>query len=279
VSESLYLRDSISAPLIPPGTPVVGGYGDGRYLWPAEWWDLFPNAVKLVIVVSAAHIGDVLDVETGNATPRQVPAWVAAFNRAARRAATIYCDRDTWPAVIAALAASGIDPAGPRVDWWIGTLDGTLTPPVPPGGKAPVAVQYLDTGGYDQSLIFDPSWVGLEGPVGIGQTASDGDLVEIHHLMQVAIFGTVDPSGQGAFVDAVRAGTALNTVGDGWRATEQAQAHAAAMAALVATTSQVGDLVARVEALERSEPQPGPVAPHTHPVTTSGTSGAATVTP
>jgi hypothetical protein len=33
------------------------------------------------------------------------------------------------------------------------------------GGKAPVAMQVWDTGDYDQSVILDPSWVGLGPPV------------------------------------------------------------------------------------------------------------------
>jgi hypothetical protein len=164
---ALLLRDSIEAPLIPTDTPVVAGYGDGKYIWSpswkdgSNWFDLFPSSVKLVIVVSAADAGDILDVETGDATPDQVPNWCARFNRPGRRAPTIYCDRNTWPQIIDALASAGVNPAGPHVDWWIGTLDGTQTVTVPPGGKPPVAVQYIDTGAYDESIIHDPTWVGL----------------------------------------------------------------------------------------------------------------------
>ena len=162
----LLLRDSIDAPLIPRDTPVIAGYGDGRYCWSpawkasgglpagANWWDLFPRSVQLVIVVNAANAGDVLDVEWGDASPADVPGWCDRFNRPGRRAPTIYCDRNTWPMV---QQAAG----GRRVDYWIGTLDGTRDV------AGAVAVQYTDTGAYDESVIHDPSWVGLEDPMAL----------------------------------------------------------------------------------------------------------------
>lgn len=175
---SLILRDSIDAPLIPRDTPVVAGYGDGRFIWspawkasgglPAgtNWWDLFPAAVHLVIVVTPGHLGDIADVEFGDFTPADTPGFVRAFNRPGRRAATFYCNRSTWPQIVDALAAAGLDPTA--VDWWIGTLDGTTdlfygSPGVaPPAGLRVVAIQTVDTGAYDESVIVDPSWVGLE---------------------------------------------------------------------------------------------------------------------
>lgn len=164
---SLVLRDSINAPLIPRPTLVVAGYADGRYLWSpswldgSNWWDLFPNSVHLAIAVFARDAGDILDVETGDATPAEAPLWCRSFSRPGRRAPTLYCSRSAWPSVIAYLQAAGIDPAGPGVDWWLSTLDGTVNVPVPAGGKTPVAVQVIDTGDYDESVILDPSWVGL----------------------------------------------------------------------------------------------------------------------
>ncbi len=203
----MILRDSVDAPLIPRDTPVVAGYGDGSYMWspswkasgglPAgsNWFDLFPNAVRLVIVVNAANAGDILDVESGDATPAQVPGWCRRFNRPGRRAPTVYCNRDTWPLVIAALQAAGIDPAGPDIDWWISTLDGTVDVPVKPGGKAPALVQYVDTGAYDESVIHDPSWVGAVPSDPLPPVTAGGDA-------QVAIAPRMD--GQGVNVDVIR---------------------------------------------------------------------------
>jgi hypothetical protein len=149
------MRDSIDARGIPQDTPVVAGYGDGRYVWSpswadgSNWWDLFPNAVQLSIVVSAADQGDILDVEPGNATPAECPGWCDRFNRPGRRAPTIYTNRATWPQVQAAVGSR-------RVDYWISTLDGTQQV------AGAVAVQYTDVGAYDESAIWDGSWVGMQ---------------------------------------------------------------------------------------------------------------------
>jgi hypothetical protein len=80
--------------------------------------------------------------------------------------------------------------------------------------------------------------------MGIGSAASDGDLVGIHHVMQLALFGVVDPSGQQAFIDAVRSGVDLNTIWDGWAAIPGAVAYGAALGRLVAVEGTVDHLAA-----------------------------------
>lgn len=142
----MIMRDSITAADIPVNTPVVAGYVDGRYVWSAADWDRFPNAVKLTIATSSQSSADILDVETGDATPAETPGWVDRFNRPGRRRPTIYCNRASWRAVQDVLGTR-------NVEYWISTLDGTE---VVPGA---VAVQYTDTGGYDESLISDPTWM------------------------------------------------------------------------------------------------------------------------
>jgi hypothetical protein len=157
----LLLRDSTDPFAIPlEGLAAAAGYGDGEFVWPSDGWARFaPPIVSLSIVVSADDVGDILDVETGDATPADVPRWVRAFARPGRRRPTIYASRDTWPKVVAALEAAGLSAAG--VDWWAATLDGTTEVP------GAVAVQArgsnLTGGHYDESVILDPSWVGLEG--------------------------------------------------------------------------------------------------------------------
>lgn len=143
----MLMRDSVNASLIPLDTPVVAGYGDGLYMWSSADWARFTNNIALSIVVFAGDSGDILDVENGDASPSDVPGWIDRFNRANRRRATIYCNRSTIDAVRAA--------AGNRAfDWWAATLDGTQSVP------GAVAVQYTDTGAYDESVILDPRWVG-----------------------------------------------------------------------------------------------------------------------
>jgi hypothetical protein len=147
----MLMRDSINASLIPTDTPVVAGYGDGLYMWSSADWARFPNSVALSIVVNAVDIGDILDVERSDASPTDVPGWVRRFNRPNRRKPTIYSDRNTWPQIVAALEAAGMS-AG-SVDWWAATLDGTQVV------AGAVAVQYIDTGAYHESIILDETWV------------------------------------------------------------------------------------------------------------------------
>jgi hypothetical protein len=153
----LVMRDSVNASLIPTDTPVVAGYGDGLYMWSSSDWARFPNSITLSIVVDPAHQGDVLDVETGDAAPSDVPGWCDRFNRPQRRCPTVYVNRSNWAACRAAVGNR-------RVDWWVSTLDGTQQVP------GAVAVQYTDTGAYDESVILDPTWV-AEGSEEMGVTA------------------------------------------------------------------------------------------------------------
>lgn len=159
----MIMRDSIDPTLIPPSTPIVAGYGDGRYEWTSAGWALFPNAIPLVIVVSAVDAGDVLDVERFDATPADVPGWIDRFQRPRRRRPTIYSARGTdalgrvdYSVIRAILQAA----AGRPFDWWAATLDGTADFTEAP--IQPVAVQVRDVGAYDESIILDPSWVPKE---------------------------------------------------------------------------------------------------------------------
>lgn len=142
----IVMRDSTNGTTIPTDTPVVAGYIDGLYRWPQTWWDRFPNSVKLTIAVSASNQADILDVETGDAAPNDIPGWCDRFNRPNRRRPTVYCNRATWPAARAAVGNRS-------VDYWISTLDGTTFVP------GAVAAQYNDFGGYDESFVSDPTWL------------------------------------------------------------------------------------------------------------------------
>jgi len=147
----LTMRDSITPSTIPiDGTDIVAGYGDGRYQWSPIGWSRFQNIPKLSIVVHPTHDGDVLDIENGDAAPASAPGWCDRFNRPLRRAPSLYCNRATWPAVKAAVGSR-------KVDYWIATLDGETK--FVPGA---VAVQWKNFGGYDESIVVDPAWVGLD---------------------------------------------------------------------------------------------------------------------
>lgn len=155
---AMILRDSIDPNHIPlNGLSAVAGYGDGLYQWSSSGWARFPSSiVPLSIVVNPANRGDILDVESYDATPADTPGWADRFHRPGRRAPTIYCNRSTIGAVRAAMGSRPFD-------WWAATLDGTQNVP------GAVAVQYAGSSitgaNYDESVILDPTWIGAGGPL------------------------------------------------------------------------------------------------------------------
>jgi hypothetical protein len=107
--------DSVDLSQIPPGAVAVAGYIDGDWpTYPAivERW---PHSRHLSITVSASQDAMCLDVETGDATPKQVPGWVrrrqehlGSVNIGGWRRPIIYADLSTMPAVIDELRNAGI---------------------------------------------------------------------------------------------------------------------------------------------------------------------------
>jgi hypothetical protein len=158
---TLLMRDSDN-PL--DNLAAVAGYADGGAQWSSEGWKRFEghNIVPLSIVLSAANLGDILDVESGGASPEDCPGWADRFSRPGRRGPTIYCNRSTIAAVRRAMGSRSFD-------WWAATLDGTKDVP------NAVAVQYCGaadsqdpcrtSGHYDESVILDESWIGEGHPV------------------------------------------------------------------------------------------------------------------
>lgn len=144
---TLLMRDSTNPGAIPTDTPVVAGYVDGIYSWGPNDWARFPNSVKLTIACFSGTQADILDIETGCSSSLEAPGWCDRFNRPGRRAPTLYVNRSNWPQVRTAVG-------GRTVDYWVSTLDGTQQVP------GAVAVQYIDTGAYDESTINDPLWIG-----------------------------------------------------------------------------------------------------------------------
>lgn len=151
--------DSITASDIPADAPGVAGYVDGWFAWLATDWDRFPHARKLRIAVRAGtNDGDILDVETGDATPAQAPVWVAMRRRAGLLRPVIYCNVFTWPEVVLAMTRGGQ------------SCDYLIADPAPLGAQAgalhtlqgAIGVQYawppLSGGHYDLSWI-DDAWL------------------------------------------------------------------------------------------------------------------------
>ena len=145
------MYDSTNASAIPRTAEVVAGYIDGKYAWSPAAWSAFPNSVHVAIAVFAStNDGEVLDCETGDATPAECPAWIRLRQAHGLAIPTIYCNKSSLLLVQQYCA-------GLTYDVWL--ADYTGVPHIPAGMAA---CQYDDqparTGGdYDLSLC-QPYW-------------------------------------------------------------------------------------------------------------------------
>lgn len=146
------MGDGVTPANIPEGLYAVAGYIDGPFAWPKLAWLRFRGSrLVRIATIASTDDGDALDVENGDATPAQAPAWVEMRRRAGFVPA-VYCNQSTWPEVVAAFAAAAVnDPLSWRADWNVPTahlVAGTI------------ATQYAHdlAPGYDLSQV-DPNWV------------------------------------------------------------------------------------------------------------------------
>lgn len=150
--------DSVTAADIPATAAMVAGYVDGRYAWTQADWALHKAAQHVKIAVFAGtDDGQVLDVETGDATPGESVGWVRA-RRQVGADPTVYMNTATWPAVRAAFRAAAVT----EPHYWV--ADWTGARHLPAGA---VACQYADPrtsgGHYDLSAVA-ARWPGVDAP-------------------------------------------------------------------------------------------------------------------
>jgi hypothetical protein len=106
----LTMYDSINPDQLPAGGSYFAGYTSG------EWSDYnairarFPHAQVLSITVTPFRDADVLDVETGDATPGDVPGWFARQRAKYAGRPVIYANASTMEAGIIPLVRSGAVP-------------------------------------------------------------------------------------------------------------------------------------------------------------------------
>lgn len=147
--------DAVTATDIPRGADLVAGYIDGpRSQWGADDWARFPGVTLVRIATNpATNDGIVLDVEPGDASVDDVPAWLA-LRRAAGVDPTVYCSASVQLLVAAACQAAGtVEP-----HYWIADWDGDPTLP-----EGVVAKQYMSTVLVDYSSVAD-YWPGVDTP-------------------------------------------------------------------------------------------------------------------
>jgi hypothetical protein len=162
------MYDSTSPGDIPRDAEMVAGYVDGRYAWPQEWWDMFPNSVHVKISAIGAKTSPVGDVEVGCIWPpaNAVP-WVLRA-RADGYDPTIYVNEvNDWGPTRAAFQRAGV----PEPHWWVANYDGREV--IPAGAVAKQFAHPDDGDGvdegphetgkhYDESIVAD-FWPGVDG--------------------------------------------------------------------------------------------------------------------
>jgi hypothetical protein len=140
------------ADVIPTSAQLVAGYIDGDYVWTAADWARFPHSVHVAIAVrSTTNGGQVLDVETGNASPAESVTWVK-MRRGAGTDPTVYCSESTWSSVRSEFQGSSVT----EPHYWIASYDGNTA--IPSGA---IAHQYESTANWDLSSVAD-YWPGVD---------------------------------------------------------------------------------------------------------------------
>ncbi len=148
------MYDAVTVSNLPVGGDLYAGYDDGLYANVGAIHARFPGSLVLAITVIASDLyGDVLDVETGDATPVQAPQWVAARRAGGHPNPIVYTNSSTWPTVKAAFSSAGIAPP----IYWIAQYDNAASIPVDWLTAGCVAKQYKggDTSPYDTSVVIN----------------------------------------------------------------------------------------------------------------------------
>ena len=140
--------DAVTIENVPRSIGVFLAYVDGFYANFAAARARFTKARILTIATSADYPGlvDFYDVESGDLTPAQTPRAVRHQFELGNKRPGLYANRYTWPLIIAALRADGINPATVKKI----IADPTGHPHIPPGFDA---CQYLFAGRYDKTLF------------------------------------------------------------------------------------------------------------------------------
>ena len=147
----LTMYDSVSVGQIPADAQAVAGYVGGNWPTYSSLERLHPDAHKLSIAVNAGEDADCLDVETGDATPADAPAWVRRQLARGVWRPCLYANASTMPAVVHALAQGGI--ARREIRLWVASYTGY--PHIPNGYDA---CQWTNTAlgrNLDASLCSD----------------------------------------------------------------------------------------------------------------------------
>lgn len=141
-----------------PDAQLIAGYLNGDFAWTSAEFNLFPRSVHVTITITAsANEGDVLDVESGDATPGQAAEWIEKRKASGYYRPTIYCNLSTLPSL---REATGDLILGEDWDCWVADFTNEphqVTAPGTPKASC-AATQFESTDAFDLSSVFDDDW-------------------------------------------------------------------------------------------------------------------------
>jgi peptidoglycan hydrolase-like protein with peptidoglycan-binding domain len=174
----MYDAIGANAAALPPGQAAGYATGSGDVPWSAAGWAAHPGAVRIAQspyepADDVVH-ADVLDVETGAATPAMAPGWyrgaLAAYvagARAGQRYPAVYCNLSTLTAVADALVTAGLALSGPALwlaEWSLSEASAAALVRAAAGPWPVIGVQYRSTASYDVSVMSAAWLAGVSGP-------------------------------------------------------------------------------------------------------------------
>lgn len=149
------MGDAIDPHQLPGGLDAYAGYGDGR--WP-DYLAIaaaHPTAYLLELTVYLANLGQGIDMEPMDATVDQFPAYYRARVQGGVWRPVGYASISAMPGVIHAASVAGIPRSAYRL-WSAHYGAGQhICGPTTCGGAACDGTQWIDHGGWDESLLHD----------------------------------------------------------------------------------------------------------------------------
>lgn len=176
------MYDAIKVENLPAGAGAYAGYVGGRWPTYRDVVARFPGVPVLSIAVNATQDADCLDIEQGDATPAEAPAWVRRQQGRGVTRPVLYTSQTNLGAVLAALSGSGIARSAVRL--WSAHYNGQHI--CSPACGAPVQVdgtQWIDHGDvYDESLLADDFFA--PAPTATGGLDMAIELTDIANLLR-----------------------------------------------------------------------------------------------
>lgn len=102
------MYDSVDLGQIPSAAQAVAGYVGGRWPTFTQLASRWPHAHRLSIAVAASQDAECLDIEQGDATPDEAPAWVRRQQARGVKRPVVYASVSQMPKVRGVLAAHGV---------------------------------------------------------------------------------------------------------------------------------------------------------------------------